>query len=73
MAKTRKGIEKGLLISMRQAVEFAKGARKGYVVHEFTSGRCPPDPCEEQAKRRKAESDPIFAFCSVSQRSAALP
>jgi len=41
MAKTRKDIERDLLTSMRQAVEFAKGVRKGYLVHKFLTGRCP--------------------------------
>lgn len=37
MAKARKRIEKDLLTSMGQAAAFAKGARKSYRVHEFTS------------------------------------
>lgn len=53
MAKTRKGIEKDLLASMRQAVEFAKGARKGYRVHEFT----PDDVRLIRAKTRKSQAE----------------
>jgi hypothetical protein len=47
MDKGRKGIEKDLLAAMKQAVAFAKSARKGYVVRTFTraSRQVPRPPC----------------------------
>jgi putative transcriptional regulator len=53
MAKTRKTIEKDLLASMKQALDFAKGARKGYLVHEFS----PHDVRLIRAKTRKSQAE----------------
>ena len=53
MARARKGIEKGLLASMAQAVAFAKGARRGYLVYTFT----PDDVRLIRAKTRKSQAE----------------
>lgn len=63
MGKTRKGIEKDLLASMKQAVAFAKGARKGYVVHTFT----PDDVRLIRAKTRKSQAE--FAVFQIPVRT----
>jgi putative transcriptional regulator len=53
MGKTRTSIEKDLLASMAQAVQFAKGARKGFVVHAFT----PDDVRLIRAKTKKSQAE----------------
>ena len=53
MTKTRKSVEKDLLASMAQAVAFAKGARKGYLVHTFT----PDDVRLIRAKTKKSQAE----------------
>ena len=58
MSKRRKGIKKDVLASMRQAVEFAKGTRKGCVVHEFA----PDDVRLIRAKTRKSQAEFARAY-----------
>lgn len=58
MAKARKSIEAELIASMAQAVEFAKGKRAGFRIHEFS----PEDVRLIRAKTHKSQSEFARAY-----------